>query len=104
MCDNNRSISYYDKNECSDDFDFLDCRTNGYVVVSSSYHPDNNHNQEEKICEAVFLSPDEILDLLACDFEKCVSASKDTHIFPYNVSSFNEVISPKFDVERDTKS
>ena len=50
------------------------------------------------------MSPDEISILLTCDFEKYVSTSKDLHIFPYNVSSFSQVTSPMFDVEKDTES
>ena len=41
---------------------------------------------------------------MACDFEKYVSTSKDVCIFTHNVSSFSQVVSPMFDVEKDTKS
>lgn len=47
------------------------------------------------------MSPDEISSLFAHDFEKYVITSKDAHIFPYYVSSFSQVTSPMFDVEKD---
>lgn len=94
---------FHDKNECCNDSNVPDCYTNDFVVMNSSFHLNNNHSQEN-ICEAVFLSPDEISSLLARDFEKHVSVSKDLHIFPHNISSFNQVTSPKFDVEREVKS
>ena len=46
------------------------------------------------------MSPDEILELLVREFEKCVS-SKDVHIPLHSFSSFGQVTSPIFDVEKD---
>lgn len=80
MYNSSRGNSYHVENECSDDSIFLDYRNNVSAILSFSCHPDNNHIQEEKVCEAIFLSPNEISDLLAHDLEKYVSASKDAHI------------------------
>ena len=50
------------------------------------------------------MSPDGISNLLACEFDKFVITSKDVCIFPHSFSSFGQVTSPIFDVERDTQS
>lgn len=100
---NSRGSDCHDENECCNNTNFLYCYTNDFAIVSSSCYPNDNHSWE-KICEAFFLILDEILVLLARDFEKHVSVSKDLHILPHNVSSFNQVTSPKFHVERDIES
>ena len=104
MYNNSRGNSYYDENECNNDSDFLGCYTNGSGSISSSCHLDNNHSQEDNIFEEVFLSPNEISDFLAHDFDKYVSTSNNVFIFPHNVLSFSQVTSPMFDMEKDTKS
>lgn len=99
-CNNNRSSDCHDKKECCNNVDFPYCYTKDLVVVSSSCYPDDNHNRE-KICKAMFLSSNEISELLAREFEKHVSISKDLHIFSHNTFSFSQINSPKFDVEKD---
>ena len=42
--------------------------------------------------------------MLAHEFEKFVSTSKDVHIFPHNFSSFSQLTSPMFDVEKNIES
>ena len=47
------------------------------------------------------LSVDEISNLLAHNFERYANLSKDVCVFPHFAISYDEVISPKFDVEED---
>ncbi len=103
ICNSSKGNDCYYKNECCNNSDFPDCYTNDLPIVSSSCYPDDNQSWE-KICEAVFLSSNEISNFLARDFEKKESVSKDLHIFHHNVSSFSQATSPKFDVERDVES
>lgn len=100
VCDNSGDFDCLDEIECYDDFDISEFDTNvAAVAMSSSFHLDNSHNQE-RICEEIFLSPDEISKLLAREFGKFVSISKDVRILPHSFSSFGQVNSPIFDVER----
>ena len=103
VCNSSKGSDCYDENECYNDYDISDCCTNVTTAMSSSCHPDNNHSQE-RIWEEVFLSPDEISDLLACEFDKYVSTSKDVCIFSHIFSSFSQVTSPIFDGEKYTES
>ena len=50
------------------------------------------------------MNVDEILELLACDWGRYANVSKNTLVFPCYVSSQDEVLSLKVDVESDTKS
>lgn len=50
------------------------------------------------------LNSNEILELLACDCERYVNASKDALDLPCYIFSQDEVLSPKFYVEDNTKS
>ena len=102
VCDSSRDVDHYDENECYDS-DISDCCSNVTASTSSSCHPDNSHSQE-RICEEVFLSPDKISELLACEFDKYISISKDIHILPHSFASFGQVNSPIFDMERDIES
>lgn len=50
------------------------------------------------------MNDDEISELLACDCERYANVSMNVSIFPYYVSSQDEILSPKFDDESDVNS
>ena len=62
---------------------------------------DNNHNQEEETCKEVLLCVDDISDLFTQEFERYAKLSEDVYALPCFSSSYDGLLSPKFDVEED---